>query len=98
MRCRALEEENARLKEDAAIDGALGSAGARNPRCVRALLDRAGLRFENGTVQGLEEQIQTLREQEGYLFYPREREGCFGLPPAEATDLGKDGFLMGFGL
>ncbi len=55
-------------KLDSAVDAALLAAKVRNPKAARALLHFDTLRMENGTVQGLAEQIALLRQNEPYLF------------------------------
>ena len=58
-----------KLKLDTAVDMALTTAKAKNPKAVRALLDGTGLKLnEDGTVAGLEEQLKGLKESDAYLF------------------------------
>lgn len=54
---------------DFALEKALSSAKARNPKAVKALLDLETVKLdEDGTLKGLEDQIKKLRESDGYLF------------------------------
>lgn len=51
-----------------ALDHELLRAGARNLTAVKALLDREGLSYADGKVQGLTPMLQQLRRECGYLF------------------------------
>jgi hypothetical protein len=55
------EQEVLNLKLNNAIDVALINAGARNIKSVKALLDLSKLAFENDKVNGLDDQITTLK-------------------------------------
>ena len=57
------------LRLDNAVDSALATAGARNLKAVRALLelDRVSL-GDDGMLSGLSEQIDALVKSDGYLF------------------------------
>lgn len=50
------------------LDGALRTAGAKNSKAVRALLDEAGLKLNGDSIVGLDEQLKTIRENNDYLF------------------------------
>ena len=57
------------FKLDSAIEMALTTAKARNPKAVRSLLDGGKLKLnEDGTVSGLDEQIKALKESDAYMF------------------------------
>ena len=59
------------LKMNNAIESALKDAGAKNLRAVKALLDSAELKLnEDGTVEGLQSQIEALvkANDSGFLF------------------------------
>lgn len=68
----AAEEYQANIKKmqlDNAIDLALRDARAKNSKAVRSLLDFDGVKLDNdGTLSGLEEQLNKLKQSEGYLF------------------------------
>ena len=57
-----------RLQFGYALDGALRTAGAKNSKAVRALLDEAGLKLNGDSIVGLDEQLKTIRENNDYLF------------------------------
>jgi len=56
------------LKFDHALEGALTSAKAKNPKAVKALLDMEALKYNEGKIIGLEEQLKTVQEENDYLF------------------------------
>jgi phage minor structural protein GP20 len=62
------EANISKIKLDNAIDNALGNAKAKNSRAVRALLDMEKIKFENGTLSGLDEQLKALKEAENSKF------------------------------
>ena len=45
-----------------------GRAQARNPKAVKALLDRDALKYDKGKIIGLEEQLETLKKNEDSAF------------------------------
>lgn len=56
------------LKFDFALDRELTKAQARNPKAVKALLDRDTLKYDKGKIIGLEEQLETLKKNEDSAF------------------------------
>ena len=56
------------LKFDFALDKELTKAQARNPKAVKALLDRDALKYDKGKIIGLEEQLETLTKNEDSAF------------------------------
>lgn len=56
------------LKFDFALDRELTKAQARNPKAVKALLDRDALKYDKGKIIGLEEQLETLKKGEDSAF------------------------------
>ncbi len=74
-----------KFKIDSAIDKALSSAGAKNNKSVKALLEEVE-KFdikEDGTIKGLEDQIKKIKESEPYLFNSHETM-VKGLKPYES--------------
>lgn len=57
-----------KLKFDFALDGALVSAKARNSKAVKALLDMENLKFADGQITGLKEQIEKVKKENDFLF------------------------------
>lgn len=62
------EKKIQKMQFDHALEGALKNAKARNVKAVGALLDLDGIKFENGKLTGLEKQLETLKQDSGYLF------------------------------
>ena len=61
--------------------------GAKNPKLLLRLIDTSGADFdEKGSLVGIDEQIDSLKNSEGYLFggYGAASAGCFR--PEEAGD------------
>lgn len=66
---KAHNAEIARLKLDNAIEAALTASGARNNKAVRSLIDAGKLKLsEDGTLEGLKEQLDAVRRSDSYLF------------------------------
>ena len=75
-----LQEQNKQLKEeyeekvqqtklDMAIENKLIKEKARNPKAVKALLNREAINLdENGEIIGLSEQLEKIKKEEDYLF------------------------------
>ena len=58
-----------KIKYDAKLEIALNSANARNVKALRGLLNMESITLgEDGNITGLEEQLVSLRETDGYLF------------------------------
>ncbi|EAF4051492.1 scaffolding protein [Listeria monocytogenes] len=55
-------------KKNSAIELALASAKAKNPKAVRALLDNDKLELTKEGLKGLDEQLEALQESDAYLF------------------------------
>jgi hypothetical protein len=62
------QAEIEKLKFDHALEGALSGAKAKNPKAVKALLDMEALKFNDGKIIGLEDQLKTIQESNDYLF------------------------------
>ncbi|EAD4272534.1 scaffolding protein [Listeria monocytogenes] len=62
------QSEIAETKKNSAIELALASAKAKNPKAVRALLDNNKLELTDEGLKGLDEQLGALQESDAYLF------------------------------
>ncbi|EAE9229621.1 scaffolding protein [Listeria monocytogenes] len=62
------QSEIAETKKNLAIELALASAKAKNPKAVRALLDNDKLELTDEGLKGLAEQLGALQESDAYLF------------------------------
>ena len=74
-----LTNENSKIKseyesrllganKEFAIKSAITLNKAKNERAVRALIDEDKLRFDDGKILGLEEQLAKIKTSDGYLF------------------------------
>ncbi len=75
------------LKIKSAVLERLYGEGAKNPKLLLRLIDTSGADFdEKGSLVGIDEQIDSLKNSEGYLFggYGAASAGCFR--PEEAGD------------
>lgn len=80
------------------IDSALIGAGARNVKALKALLNTDDIKLEGGVLTGFDEQLDKIREENGFLFEnggtkPRFTDGVTG-----GAVISKDTFSrMGYG-
>lgn len=73
---KSMKDREAQYKADmdayrmnAAIDLALTTAKAKNTKAVKSLLDASKLKLnEDGTVIGLDEQVEGLKKSDAYMF------------------------------
>lgn len=68
---------------ESSLERELNKVGARNPKAVKALLDVENIKLDNNKLLGLEEQLEALKESEGYLFAAEEPRGLKGRKPHE---------------
>lgn len=82
------EQELAKLRLDTAVNSELAKVGAKNTKAVKALLDFGSISLgEDGNVVGLSEQLDAVRNSDGYLFNePTEKVLFKGYKPAENMD------------
>lgn len=57
-----------RLQFGYILDGAIKASGAKNSKAVKALLDSDGLKLNGESIVGLDEQLKSIKEENGYLF------------------------------
>lgn len=73
---QTIADTNAKAQKalvDAEIKIVLSTSGARNSETVAKLLDRDKIKInEDGKVEGLEDQVQALKQSEAYLFNIKE--------------------------
>ena len=84
---KAHQAEIAQLKLDNAVDAALAAVGAKNVKTVKALLDLTKIKQgEDGTLNGLNEQLEAVRKSDGYLFAEKEQPSFKGFQPGASKD------------
>lgn len=64
----AMKAEFNAFKTESAVERELGKLGARNFKAVRSLLDMDALSLEEDSVVGLSEQLEKIKEENGFLF------------------------------
>jgi myosin heavy subunit len=83
---KAVKEHEAQIKQmklDNAVEAALLSAGAKNIKAVRSLLDEKSLKLTEGGVDGLDAAIKAVQTSDPYLFKETETkpQGFTGFEP-----------------
>lgn len=74
-----LETKNKNLKESSekellstkmnfAIDKSLINSKAKNLKAIKGLLDMDKITYENGELKGLDDQLKSIKDSDGYLF------------------------------
>lgn len=61
-------QDTAKIRTDSAIEIALVRAKAKNPKSVRALLDKDKIKLDGEKVLGLDDQLEALKKSDAYLF------------------------------
>ena len=83
-----LEEKIKKQTFDYALERALSDAKAKNPKAVKALLNTEAIKLDGEKLLGLEEQLKTLTESDGYLFAEKDADTppiVKGAKPAEGN-------------
>ena len=62
------DKQISQMKFDYALSVALTGAKAKNAKAVKALLDMDGLKFNDGKIVGLDEQLAQIKADNDYLF------------------------------
>lgn len=62
------DKQISQMKFDYALSAALTGAKAKNAKAVKALLDMDGLKFNDGKIVGLHEQLAQIKADNDYLF------------------------------
>ena len=62
------KQEMNKLQFDFALEGALNNAKSKNNKALRALLDMNSIKYQEGKLEGLQEQIEALQKDASYLF------------------------------
>ena len=62
------DKQISQMKFDYALSAALTGAKAKNAKAVKALLDMDGLKFNDGKIVGLDEQLAQITADNDYLF------------------------------
>lgn len=57
-----------KAKKDGLIDLALSKAGAKNEKMLRALIDMEKVSVKDGALEGLNDQIESIKKENDFLF------------------------------
>lgn len=74
------KQEYANNLNNLRLDNALGKSGAKNMKALKALLNNEKITYEqDGSIKGLDEQIEALKKSDSYLFdTANEKQGVGG--------------------
>lgn len=72
----------AALKLSSAVDTALSSVGARNPKLLKGALDMSKVSLDGENLKGLTEQIEAIKKTDAYLFNEESTPSVSGAVPA----------------
>ena len=76
-----------KMQFDYALDGALSMAKCKNNKALKALLNIDELKYQDGKLEGLETQLESLKTEASYLFDIEEQQ----TPPGSGFNPGGDG-------
>lgn len=82
------------LRFDSVLDSALAGAKSKNHRAVKALLDMDGLQFSEGSILGLNEQLEKIRLENDFLFDSEVPMPQIVKPTQGAASAVNDGFVV----
>jgi len=88
----AARERESEIRLSHAVDNALTQAKAKNLIAVRALLDMEGITLADGKLSGLDEQLETLMQENSYLFEAGENNPQFIRPSAGGSCVSQEDF------
>src|SRR5690606_36166145 len=57
-----------KMQRDFAVEKALTTAKAKNPKAVKALLDMEKVKLDGDKLLGLDDQLKAIKESDPYLF------------------------------
>lgn len=81
------DAEMEQLRVDNAIETALTTAGAKNVKAIRSLLDVSKLKLNaDGSVVGLKEQIEAVQKSDPYMFNEVQKPILKGFQPGASPD------------
>ncbi|SHE62035.1 phage scaffolding protein [Clostridium fallax] len=66
-----------------ALEKALGKAGAKNSKAVKALLNNENIKLDGETLIGLDEQLKGLKTSDPYLFSEEQKTKFTGIKPTD---------------
>jgi predicted metalloprotease len=82
----AMEQRLMQQARDYAIAQAVREYDPKNQKAVLAILDHEKIKVEGDAVHGLAEQMEALKQSDGYLFNLPQKASFRGVTPAESVD------------
>ena len=82
----AMEQRLLQQARDYAIAQAVREYDPKNQKAVLAILDHEKIQVQGDAVHGLAEQMEALKQSDGYLFNLPQKASFRGVAPAEAAD------------
>lgn len=64
----SFQKELDKIKFNSALELKLASSGAKNPKALKGLLDMDKIHYEDGSLTGFAEQLETIKKENDYLF------------------------------
>lgn len=88
---KAHKAELAQIRLDNAIDAALISAGAKNGKAVKALIDVSKVKLgEDGKLTGWDDQLKAVQKSDAYLFNAKQQNNFRGFQPGASGEVRPD--------
>lgn len=72
------DKEIEKVKFDYKLESKMKEVGAKNIKAIKALIDMEQVKLEDGELIGFDNQIETLKETDGYLFEDTTNRGSLG--------------------
>ena len=72
------DKEIERVKFDYKLESKMKEVGAKNIKAIKALIDMKQVKLEEGELTGFDNQIEALKETDGYLFEDVSNRGSLG--------------------
>ena len=85
--------EMEKFKFNNALDNALREAKVKDSKAISGLLNMDNIKFEDGKITGLDEQVETLKESHDYLFHSDKKTPKFTEKTQGASGSEEDGAL-----
>lgn len=79
------EKQIKNMQFNYALEGALKSANVRNTKAVKALLNLENVKLDGENLLGLKDQLDSLKESDGYLFAEEQNTKFSGIKPTDSS-------------
>ena len=90
-------EEVNNIRLDFAVERELSKRGAKNISAAMKLIDKSGLSYDNGYIEGLSEKIESFATENDFLFEKENKIPFFSKPASRTKGITKSEFeKMGY--